>query len=253
MASITIKNLHFSYDKKTILKEINTDVGCNEIIALLGPNGSGKSTLMKCINKILPYHKGNICIDGEDIKDYSQQKIASKVAYVPQYETKISGVKVFDMILSGRMPHLAWRPSENDYRIVAEVIDRLGLSSLAMNDFGAMSGGQQQMVYIARAIVQETPIILLDEPINNLDLRHQVEIMNLLKELSSQGKTILITLHDINLALQYCQKYILLKNGQIFTQGGLEIITTENLEQVYGLKMSVFSAENSIFINPYCG
>lgn len=251
MEQIRVENLQFSYGSKNILKSVNTQIEKGEIVALLGPNGSGKSTLMKCINKVLAHHKGNIWVEEKNVQEMTHREMAQKIAYVPQYEAKVSGVRVFDMVLSGRMPYITWQPSDNDYQRVSDVIEQLHLSELAMRDFGELSGGQQQMVYIARAIVQDTPIILLDEPINNLDLKHQVEIMKLLKSLSEQDKTIIITLHDINLALQYCQKYILLKLGEIFAQGEQSIINTQNLEQVYDLKMNILRTENSIFINPY--
>lgn len=252
MQKISIEALEFFYPGIQILKGISTQINKGEMIALVGPNGSGKSTLMKCINKILTYQIGGINIDGKPISDYSNLELSKKIAYVPQNEIKISGVNVFDMILTGRKPYIQWKPSENDYRIAHDVMKSLKIEHLAMKDMSEMSGGQQQMVYIARAIAQETDILLLDEPTNNLDVKHQLEIMELLKELSIQGKTIIVTLHEINLAIKYCQKYILLKGGKVFSQGGKESITAENLEKLYGVKMKVLQDNDDYYVVPYC-
>lgn len=251
MTIIKIENLCFSVDEHVILKEINTEINKGEIMALIGPNGSGKSTLMKCVNKVQEAASGNIFLDGKNVKDLSYLEIAKKIAYVPQHEIKASGVSVFDMILTGRMPYITWKPSEEDYKKVAEVMEILKISGMAMKDFKDLSGGQQQMVYIARAIVQETPIIILDEPTNNLDIKHQIEIMKLLKLLSEQGKTIIITLHDVNLVLQYCSKYVLLKSGQIFAQGSQEIINVKNMEHLFEVKMKQIKDEENFYIMPF--
>ncbi|MDO4763293.1 MAG: ABC transporter ATP-binding protein [Flavobacteriaceae bacterium] len=251
MKLIEIENLEFNYEKNPILKGITTDIHQGDMVALVGANGSGKSTLMKCINKIFSPNKGKIKVEGQNIAEISYTEMAKKIAYVPQYETKVSGVKVFDMVLSGRMPYMAWKPSDKDYQRVSDVMEILGISHLSMRDFNELSGGQQQMVYVARAIVQETPIILLDEPTNNLDVKYQIEIMELLKSLSNQGKTIMITLHDINLALQYCNQFLLLKSGKVFAQGKKDVISVENLENLYGVKMKMIRDGEDFFVIPY--
>lgn len=249
---IKIEDLEFFYPGIQILKGINASVHTGEMVALVGPNGSGKSTLMKCMNKILNYQIGTIEIEGKSVSQISHLEMAKKIAYVPQHEIKVSGVNVFDMILTGRKPYIQWKPSERDYTIAKQVMDALKIEHLAMKDMSEMSGGQQQMVYIARAIAQEPDILLLDEPTNNLDVKHQLEIMELLKNLSGQGKTIIVTLHDINLAIKYCQKYILLKEGKIFSQGGRDSITVENLEKLYGVKMKILKDDEDFFVMPYC-
>lgn len=252
MELIKIENIEYSIEReRPILKEINTSIESGNMVALVGANGSGKSTLMKCINKIYLYSKGKIQIGNQNIDKMSHSEVAKWVSYVPQHEIKVSEIKVFDMVLSGRMPYITWKPSEKDYQKVSEVMNSLQISHLALKDFGELSGGQQQMVYIARAIAQETPIILLDEPMNNLDVKHQIEIMNLLKTLSEEGKTIIITLHDINLALKYCNQFIFLKSGKIFAQGGKNIVNIESLEQLYGVKMRVIQDKDEFFIIPY--
>ena len=249
---IEVEGLEFFYPGIQILKGINTSVNKGEIIALVGPNGSGKSTLMKCMNKILDYQIGSVELEGKSVSEISHLEMAKKMAYVPQHEIKVSGVKVFDMVLTGRKPYIQWKPSESDYKITKDVMDSLKIGHLAMKDISEMSGRQQQMVYIARAIAQEPDILLLDEPTNNLDVRHQLEIMELLKSLSKQGKTIIVTLHDINLAIKYCEKYILLKEGNVFAQGGKESITVENLEKLYGVKMKILRDDEDFFVMPYC-
>lgn len=250
MKQIEIENLSLHFGEKIILNQINTKINKGDIVALTGANGSGKSTLMRCIVNILNNYKGKIKLEESNLKEIPNIELAKKIAYVPQYETKISGIKVFDMVLSGRMPYINWKPSEKDYQIVSNVMNTLKISNLSLRDFRELSGGQQQMAYIARAIVQETSIILLDEPTNNLDIKHQIEIMEVLKKLSQEGKTIIITLHDINLALRYCHKYILLKSGEILIQGNKEVINPQNLENLYGVKMKILKDGDSTFVTP---
>ena len=250
MSQIKIKNLGISISGKTILDDITTNINKGTITALLGPNGSGKSTLMKSINKVIEYHKGEIEIENTSIKNLTHLQIAQKIAYVPQYEIKISGVKVFDIVLSGRKPYITWGPSERDYQIVSDVIQSLNISHIALKNIEELSGGQQQMVYIARAIAQEPEILLLDEPTNNLDIKNQLEILELIKTLAQKGITIIITVHDINLAIRYADKYLMLKNGKLFASGGDEVLTLENLEKLYQVKIKIHRDNESFFVIP---
>ncbi|MBS9773737.1 MAG: ABC transporter ATP-binding protein [Tenacibaculum sp.] len=246
-----MKDLEFSYPKNKILKGVSTEINQGEFVVLVGSNGSGKSTLMKCVNKVLTPSAGSIIVNGKDVKNYSHLSLAKQIAYVPQSEVKISGVKVFDIILSGRKPYISWKPSSNDYEIVSQVISWLKLDEIAMRDISELSGGQQQMVYIARAIAQEPKILLLDEPTSNLDVKHQLEIMRLLKSLSDKGITIMVILHDINLAIKYADKYLMLRKGELHAEGSKEILTESNLQMLYGIKIKKIKNEEDFYVVPY--
>lgn len=248
---IIINELEFFYPSAQILKGVTTEINQGNFVVLFGPNGSGKSTLMKCMNKVLNPQVGYVEVDGKSVENYSHLDLAKKIAYVPQNEVKVTGIKVFDMVLSGRKPYISWKPSDKDYNIVKEVIESLKLEHIAMKDISELSGGQQQMVYIARAIAQEPKILLLDEPTSALDVKHQLEIMQLLKSLSDKGITIIVTLHDINLATKYAHKYLMLQNGKLFAEGGKEILTEQHLEGLYGVKVKILHDKEDFFVVPY--
>ncbi len=250
MKKIEIKNIDFAYNGENVLSNVSTVVEQGDFIALVGPNGSGKSTLTKCLNKILTPKKGVIYLDEQNIADIPLNELAKKMAYVPQYEQKTMGLSVFDCILTGRKPYISWKPSSMDIKIVAEVIKTLHLQDIAMKDVNKLSGGQRQMVTIARAIVQEPNILLLDEPTASLDIRHQIEIMELLKKFSMEGISIVIALHDINTAIKYANKFIMLKNKTIFAEGGKEIITKNNIEELYRVKVNLVEQDDELFIFP---
>jgi iron complex transport system ATP-binding protein len=247
---ITIQNIEFSYNGVPALENINSRFEKGDFVALVGPNGSGKSTFIKCINGILKVQKGTVLINDKTIESYSPKGLSREMAYVPQSENKKAVLNVFDVALLGRKPYINWKPSGHDLKITAEVLKTLHLEHIAMKDFNKLSGGQQQSVYIARALVQEPGILLLDEPTANLDIKHQVEVLELLKTLSYKGITVIIALHDINLALRYATGIIMLKEGRIFASGGKEIITEENIENLYDIKVKIIRDRNDVFIVP---
>lgn len=247
---IKIKNIEFRYNSIPVLKDITANIDKGDMVALVGPNGSGKSTLIKCINKILMPQKGTIFIDDNFIDNIPSVELAKKMAYVPQSENKSIGVNVFDMVLTGRKPYINWRPSKNDLDITADIIKTLQIQDIAMKDLNKLSGGQQQMVYIARALAQQPCILLLDEPTANLDIKHQLEILELLKGFSGEGIIVVIALHDINMAIRYANKFIMLKEGNIFATGGKEVITQENVENLYNVNVRLISENKQVYIVP---
>lgn len=216
---ITIKDVSFSYRSSPILDKLNLTVGDSEILGLVGPNGSGKTTLIKCIDRILE-PKGSILLDGLDLASLSRSDIAKQIGYVPQSGSGMMGSTVFETILMGRRPHINWRVSEKDLDIVIEVIELLHLEDLAMREFGQLSGGQRQKVLIARALAQEPAVLLLDEPTSNLDMKHQLEVMEIIREMVSKRKiSAVMALHDLNLAARFVDKLAVLKNGKIWATG----------------------------------
>lgn len=231
---LSVNNMEFSYKDRKILNGINFTVEKGDFISILGINGSGKSTLLKCINKILSYEKGSILLNDEDIKNIDNFKIAQKIAYVPQ-KFSVERSTVFDAILHGRRPYITWNVSKEDIEITENVMKLLNIESYALRYINELSGGELQKVVLARALVQDPEILLLDEPTSDLDLKNQYDVMNLLKKISKDKKiTPIVVLHDINLALRYSNKFILLKNGKVKC-GGEDAINSNTIKEVYGI------------------
>ncbi len=247
---INIYDIEFSYNGTPALSHITSHVNKGDFLALVGPNGSGKSTLIKCINGILKTQKGAIAIDDKKINKYAPADLAKEMAYVPQNDNQKAVLNVFDTVLLGRKPYISWRPSKNDLEVTAYILKTLHLENVSMKPTSNLSGGQQQAVYIARALAQEPDILLLDEPTANLDIKHQVEVLELLKKLSAQGITIVIALHDINMAIRYASKIMMLKEGKIFANGNRDIITTDNIENLYDIKVRIIKDKEKLFVIP---
>ena len=247
---LNINDIEFNYNASPVLNGLTFQVEQGEFVAILGPNGSGKSTLLRCIDRILKPRNGTILLDNENIETMNRKNIAKKLAYVPQVESNTFPTTVYDTILLGRLPHIQWIPTRSDKEIVTDIIEKLQLTPFTLRKINQLSGGQRQKVFIGRALAQKAPILLLDEPTANLDLKHQLEVMALLHEQTKQGVSIVIAIHDINLALKYCQKIILLKNGTIHAAGGKEIITEKNMEEVYEIKASITENAKGIFVIP---
>ncbi len=247
---IEVNGVHYRYNSKPVLQNVSLQLGPGEILGIVGPNGSGKSTLLKCIDRILRPQKGSVFIDGQATSEMSRNDLAKKLGYVPQRESSKFSITVFDAILMGRRPHLNWRPSEHDLEKVSEIIGQLDLGEFALREIGAISGGERQKVLIARALAQEPDVILLDEPTSNLDLRHQLEVLNLIKEQAEKGITSIVAIHDLNLAARYCDKFVMLKKGIVYAAGGAEILHPENIESVYQVKVSAISDSGRVVIVP---
>lgn len=247
---IRTENLRFAYNSKEILDKISFEVKQGEILFIIGPNGCGKSTLLKCLNGILK-PEGAVYVGEDEIKILSNREIAKRIGYVPQ-RAEINHLTVFDMVLLGRKPHIRWGMSNKDIEIVKRVIRMLRLETLSLRRLTELSGGELQKVIIARALAQEPKIILLDEPTNNLDLKNQIEVMKMLTEIAKKQKiSVIVTMHDLNMASHYADRIIMLKDSKIFAMGGVEILTPENIEEVYGLKVSVLNHDGKPLIVPF--
>jgi len=237
---LIIQDVEFSYKNGAeVLKGINMDVGVHDLLAILGPNGVGKSTLLKCINRLLKTRKGTILVDGESIHQMRGVEVAKRVGYVPQ-RADVSKITVFDSILLGRKPHITWDVSKKDVQITQDAITLFGMDALSLKYIDEISGGELQKVQIARALVQEPKALLLDEPTSSLDLCNQHRIMAALVDVVKRTDlTAIMTMHDLNLATRYADKFLLLKDGKIFAAGDQKVITPENIEAVYGLPVNV--------------
>ncbi|MCG8306682.1 MAG: ABC transporter ATP-binding protein [Cytophagales bacterium] len=249
---IAIHNLNFSYNGSRVLENVSNCIEKGDFVTLVGPNGSGKSTLIKCMAGILKTKNGTVRIENRKIESVLPADLAKQMAYVPQSEHRTPVFTVFDQVLLGRKPYFNWRPGKRDLAVTSRVLRDLRLEHIAMNDVHRLSGGQRQAVIIARALAQEPDILLLDEPTSNLDMKHQIEILEILKSLAQNGVTIIIALHDINMAIRYANRIIMLKRGRVFTAGGREIITVENLENLYEVKVSIVKQGEHQFVIP-CG
>lgn len=249
---IHINEMEFSYSNEKILKGITLEILPGECVSIIGPNGAGKSTLVKCIDRLLIPQKGEVRIDNKIIDDMSREQIAKKLGYVPQSSASLFPLKVFDMVLLGRRPHATWKSSKNDQIKVLNALSLLDIEHLAMKNFNEISGGQQQKVIIARAIAQETEVLLLDEPISNLDIRHQLEVMDMLRELINElGISAVMIVHDLNIAARYSDKIIIMNKGEIIASGTpQEVLTKENIASAYGVEVCVSRIENKPYIVP---
>ncbi len=247
---ISFQHISFRYDRALVLKKITADIEQGELVALVGPNGSGKSTLIKCVNGILKLQEGRILLNGQDIRLYRPVDLARNMAYVPQSEPLGGSMPVFDTVLMGRKPYIQWKPASNDIENTARVLSRLELDEVAMRPVRTLSGGQQQRVFIARALNQNPRVLLLDEPTANLDLRYQMEVMDVLRSLTLEGITVIIAMHDINLASAFASRILMLKEGTLFADGGKEIVTAQNVQKLFGVKLQVLRNNGNAFILP---
>jgi iron complex transport system ATP-binding protein len=239
LVKITIQDLSFRYRSAPVLQELSFNVGRGKVLGLLGPNGSGKSTLIKCINQILK-PKGKVIMDGEDIHSMHISDVARRIGYVPQSETMGMSMTVFDAVLMGRRVHMGWKPAARDLEVVNMVLEDMKIQDLALEDIWELSGGQRQKVFIARAMAQEPEVLLLDEPTSSLDLRHQLDTMDIIRTLVNRsGISVVIAIHDINLAARYTDTVALIRNGTIYGIGSpLEIFTPQAVRDVYGVEVT---------------
>jgi len=251
LVNITIKDLTFNYNSHKILDDLNIVVGDAEVLSLVGPNGSGKTTLIKCIDRILK-PKGSILLDGKEIEEMSRQEVARQIGYVPQSSSTPLATTVFDTVLMGRRPHISWRVSDYDLEKVAEVLESLHLEDLSLRDFSQLSGGQKQKVLIARALAQEPAVLLLDEPTSNLDILHQLEVMETISRLVKEKKiSAVMAIHDLNLASRFSDKLVMLKNGSVYAAGEPKSLLNEaNIGNVYGIEAMIMNAVGRPYIVP---
>jgi len=223
------------------------------MLAIVGPNGSGKSTLIKCINGVLQPKQGKVLLDEKDTASLSLMQIAKRIGYVSQSNAvNIFPITVFDAILLGRRPHLSWRNSEKDLEKVEEVLQLLKMEDYALRDMHELSGGEQQKVLIARALAQEVDILLLDEPTSNLDVKHQLEVMEIIKTLAVQrGLSVIMAIHDLNLAAKYADQIVMLKDGGVYCVGEpAAVFTVGNIRAVYGIDVAVRKESGKPFVVP---
>lgn len=237
---VQLNHLSYSYGSHTILNDISLTVPDGSFCAVMGANGCGKTTLLRCIaNLIHPAH-GEVVIDGKPARDYTTRQLAQRIACVQQHPQTDIEFSAFETVLMGRNPyqrHLQ-NESQHDWDIVEQCMKQTNTWHLRLSLPSQMSGGELQRVMIARALAQQTPYLLLDEPTSNLDIAHQFEIMELLQDINQrEGKTILIVVHDLNLALHYCPDALLLHDRSLLFQGSTaEALSSERIATAFGVK-----------------
>lgn len=248
---INVRDISFSYDDKLILDNISFDIEQNHCIAVLGNNGAGKSTLIKCLNRINKPQNGYVLMGEDNLFDLHRNELAKRVGYVAQ-KNELSRMTVFDSILLGRKPYIKWEAQESDFEIVESVIKTLNLTDFKMRFIDELSGGEFQKVMLARALAQQPKLLLLDEPTSNLDPKNQYEALKLVKTISKeQNIAVAIVIHDLNLALRYCDRFLFLKDSKIYLYGDIESMTTECIKNVYGMPSKIVEFDGVKMVIPF--
>lgn len=243
--TLRIHNLSWAPEKTRapILDQVTCSFENGFFYGIIGPNGSGKTSLIRHILRFLDVPQGTVTLDGKNIEEYRRVDLAREIAFVPQNTQIEVPFSVYDIVMMGRTPYQNrfGGTSETDRDAVQYAMDLTDCAYLKDQEFTLLSGGEAQRVIAARAIAQDTPWLILDEPISNLDIRHQLGIMDTLKMLNqTRGRTIISVLHDVNLASAYCDRLILMKDGRIFAEGPTgDTLTLDNLRSVYGMEFSV--------------
>lgn len=236
---IEIKNISYSYSERKIIEKFSFDVEENHLVAVLGNNGAGKSTLLKCLNGINPVKDGFVYVSGQETLSMHRNEAAKRIAYVAQ-KNEGSGVTVFDTVLLGRKPYIKWDSTSKDLNIVREIIKQMGIEELSLRCIEELSGGELQKVMLARALAQQPKFLLLDEPTSSLDPKNQYEVLRIIRRIAKKHKiSVIIVIHDLNLALRYCDKFLFINDGEIFSYGGIETVTPKCLEQVYKMPVAI--------------
>lgn len=241
--AITVQHLKHAFDGRTVIDDLTFEVATGKFFIIIGPNGSGKTTLLKLMVGLLPLKSGQIRLLSKKIGDYTAKSMAKKIAYVPQSVPVEFPFTVTQVILMGRSPHLGVLgfEGEEDMRLAHEAMTITNVAHLADRRLDQLSGGEQQRIFIARAICQQPDILLLDEPTAALDLSHQVRLMDLMEQLKTEkGVTVVMVSHDLNMAAMYADQLLLISEGRIARNGSpREVIDYDLLEQVYGCKLLV--------------
>ena len=241
---IEVKNLSFSYGDRPVLQDISFSVDQGEFISILGPNGVGKSTLFRCMLGLLTGYRGQVSVDGIDTRQFSAREAAKHIAYIPQSSNPIFNYSVFDIVLMGRTSSIGHfrSPSKADSEKCAWALEKIGISHLADRCFHRLSGGEQQLVLIARALTQDAPILMLDEPTANLDFGNQLRVLEQARELAGEGYTVIQTTHHPEQSYMFSDRILAIQNGRVLTEGvPSQVLTEENMKALYRVDVDVVS------------
>lgn len=256
MTKITIEHATFSYDGKTdIFADLTYEIDSEQVFCILGPNGIGKSTLLKAILNLHPLKQGRILLDGKDIRNIAPAALARIVAYIPQTYQFTFPYSVLDLVLMGRTPHLnrMAKPTSKDYRTCADALESLGLAALADRPCTQLSGGQLQLVMLARAIAQEAAYIVLDEPTSHLDFGKQMQTLEVIEDIRERGMGVIMTTHYPDHAFLVCDTVAIMQRGRFVAIGSPdEVVTEENLRDIYGVDIQIADFDCGGFSRKVC-
>ncbi len=253
MSLLDVHGLSVEIGKRSILDKVNLHVEPGQFIALVGANGSGKTSLLKAINGILPASQGEIIFSGKALQAYHSSELASRLAYLPQGNQFFWPVSVENLIMLGRLPCLKpWQSAgDQDYEKLVQVMHYCDVTDLAKRRISELSGGERARVMLARALVAEPELLLADEAIAGLDPEHQLQILQLFQDLVRQGMSIILVIHDLSLAVRYCEFFYLLKSGKMHAQGTAhKVLTEDNMASVFNIRLHHGCVDGSEYVIP---
>ncbi len=239
-----IKNLGYRYKgSPDVIRDVSFAVEPGKFLAILGNNGVGKSTLLKCLNHILRPDAGQVLLDGENLLALSTREVAKKVAFVSQ-SVPNTQMTVHDVVMLGRRPYMKWGFTDADHAIVHDAMHRLEVEDMRGRFLNTLSGGEKQKVMLARALAQQPKVLLLDEPTSALDVQNQYQVLRLVRDICHKDNMIaVVVIHDLNLALRFCDRFLLMKNGQVYRHGDRSILDSIALREVYGVDAKIVEIE----------
>ena len=239
-----VKNLSFHYKGcPEVLRDVSFEMEPGKFLAVLGNNGVGKSTLLKCFNHILKPDSGEVILGGENLLKKAPREVAKQVAFVSQ-SVPNTQMTVHDVVMLGRRPYMKWGFTPEDHAIVHEAMDRLGLNAMRGRFLGQLSGGEKQKVMLARALAQQPKALLLDEPTSALDIQNQYQVLKIVRDICHKDNMVaVVVIHDLNLALRFCDRFLLLKDGKVYRHGDRSILDSTALKEVYGVDAKVVEIE----------
>ena len=241
--AISAQDLTYEIEGSTLLDGVNLNADRGQLVGLIGPNGAGKSTLLRTISGILRYRRGAVLLEGEDLRSLSPKDVAATLALVPQIAPYTYGFTSLELVLMGRYPHLGRFQIEGreDDRIARDAMRLTETEQFADRTLDTLSGGERQRVFVARALAQQPRILLMDEPTANLDVLHQLKVLDLVRRLVADGLTAVAAIHDLNMAARYCDKLVMLNKGHVLAEGSPdEVLTPETIESVFGVHSAVY-------------
>ena len=246
---LTVEKLSYHYKgRPAVLQDVNFQVNTGEFLAILGNNGVGKSTMLKCFNKILTPDAGKIMLDNENLLQMNARQVAQRVAFVAQ-SVPSTQMTVHDMVMLGRRPYMKWGFTEEDHQIVHHAMAQLQIEPLRGRFLNELSGGERHKVMLARALAQQPKLLLLDEPTSSLDIQNQYQVLEIVREICrAQQLTAIVVIHDLNLALRFCDRFVLLRQGGVYASGGKAVLDRAALREVYHVDAEVVTVQKQSIV-----
>ncbi|MCX4690347.1 ABC transporter ATP-binding protein [Kitasatospora purpeofusca] len=239
---LAARGVTVGYGERTVIDALDVTIPTGLVTTIIGPNGCGKSTLLRTLSRLLRPSRGSVVLDGEDIATLRTRDVAKRLGLLPQSPVAPEGLTVADLVARGRHPHQSWlrQWSSDDASVVEDALAMTGVSDLADRPVDSLSGGQRQRVWISMTLAQGTDLLLLDEPTTYLDLAHAIDVLDLVDDLHESGRTVVMVLHDLNLAARYSDNLIVMKAGAVLAQGHpRDVVTAELLHEAFGLRARV--------------